>query len=243
MQYKCPIPQFVLIALIALAQGTYAQETSSSVISAEQCNSSTQQHSILERTDVDKPSETIRHIAKLPRTSTPSSSIRTSLTSSPVQQSSLPVQELAQPIELQIIGAELFESGQLQTFTIRIKNNAAYQSAPAEVRLGVPPGYRFQDSSIKARFDARRNVAAWQLAELKPNQEVEVQFRSVAIGQGPQLFQVSLLRDQTIRSIQQLETFITNTASTNATTIKQARSQNLPPIVESEPVPQKRKNF
>lgn len=241
---------FIKIALLAstcFPNGLSTQDSERSNRLTDQPVSHAPQYSILVRTDepsvANQSSDTITRVAKLPHRDS-KRPVRTSLTQAPESQAPASGQaDWEQPIQLQITGAELYEAGQLQTFKIKIKNRSRYNLELAEIRVGIPPGYRFQDSDVLAQFDSSRNVAAWKLDTLGPNDELKIHFRAVAVGQGPQLYQVSLVQQQRIQLIQNLQTFIVDSQLQQSQPLNQAADRGTAPIVESERLPRKSKKY
>lgn len=176
---------------------------------------STQQFSILERTDLPKE-QTLRQeqtaplarVAQLPNALPQVGSTRRAQPS--IQPQSLTNSTSIKParFELGLTGPDLVKAGELQTFKIQIENQWPSHSHPLELRLGIPPGFQFADSNIQAQIDTKQNLVSWTIDSIPASQSLEIFFRANPIGKGPQLHQLNLIQDGRIVTAKQFETFV-----------------------------------
>ena len=216
---------FAILNLVAfLNTSLVAQQTPG--IGAE----SKRQHSILQRTG--EPTPPAARVAKAPQLQqanpspteiqTPTTQERRVDNSESGQQPRLkkdadeetPVVELADQLkqaknfDLSFNGPDQIAPGQLQVFSFKVTNLLETQSAPIVMRLGIPAGIEFVDSTIQARVDIQRSVIEWMVRPLAAGEAVEVNFRARGVQSGPQHQQLSIVHNaETIKEIA-LESFV-----------------------------------
>lgn len=174
---------------------------------APEVGSAKVQYSILERNGAaQKPANQTGpvEVAQLPAWSR--STVRSAVPSAPNTPAA--TQMPTAPVELKVYGSDVAHAQELKTFKIRISNHLPTDTHPIELQLGIPPGFKFVDSNIEARYDARQNLASWQLASVPAKRSVEIFYRARATGQGPQLYQAHLIANRSRITTSQHETFI-----------------------------------